>query len=157
MENNITQASTSPYPTSESPHSSTPTFILDYPVTLLTFIDRLYLASYIHPPNADTVFPWPETPQRSSPSKRSQKAAAKSAPVQAKTEREPPCYFSVDDSLLYNAFHHDFGPLHIGHLYRFALLFHEILAAKENQHRPIVFWSRADPRSTSSTRPLYDI
>ncbi|KAK7752447.1 cell division control protein 14 [Diatrype stigma] len=116
--------------------------------------DRLYLASYIHPPNADTVFPWPETPQRSSPSKRSQKAVAKSVPVQAKAEREPPCYFSVDDSLLYNAFHHDFGPLHIGHLYRFALLFHEILAAKENQHRPIVFWSRADPRSRANASCL---
>lgn len=65
----------------------------------------------------------------------------------ASTSHKQPFYFSVDDSLLYNAFHHDFGPLHIGHLYRFALEFHEILGAKENKDRPVVFWSRADPRS----------
>jgi hypothetical protein len=35
--------------------------------------------------------------------------------------------YGIDDTLLYNAFHADFGPLHIGHLYRFAVLFHEIL------------------------------
>jgi hypothetical protein len=61
--------------------------------------------------------------------------------------QKQPFYFTVDDTLLYNAFHHDFGPLHIGHLYRFALQFHEILGAEENKDRPIVFWSRADPRS----------
>jgi cell division cycle 14 len=32
-------------------------------------------------------------------------------------------------------------------LYRFALQFHEVLAAKENKDRPVVFWSMADPRS----------
>lgn len=53
----------------------------------------------------------------------------------------------MDDTLLYNAFHHDFGPLHIGHLYRFAIRFHDILGAKENKDRPVVFWSAADPRS----------
>ncbi|KAJ3564862.1 hypothetical protein NPX13_g7699 [Xylaria arbuscula] len=61
-----------------------------------------------------------------------------------------PYYFSVDDTLLYNAFHHDFGPLHIGHLYRFALHFHDVLGAKENESRPIVFWSRADPKSRAN-------
>lgn len=61
--------------------------------------------------------------------------------------RQPPCYFTIDDTLLYNAFHHDFGPLHIGHLYRFAIRFHDILGAKENKDRPVVFWSAADPRS----------
>jgi cell division cycle 14 len=67
-------------------------------------------------------------------------------PTSAKKYKVP-FYFSVDETLLYNAFHHDFGPLHIGHLYRFALDFHEILSAKENKDRPIVFWSKADPRS----------
>lgn len=37
-------------------------------------------------------------------------------------------FFTVDDLLVYNAFHHDFGPLHIGHLYRFAIILHEILS-----------------------------
>ncbi|KAI0483269.1 phosphatases II [Xylariaceae sp. FL0804] len=111
--------------------------------------DRLYLGSYIHPPDADTAFPYAETPARRSPSKRSQRVAeGPSSP--SKQARQAPYYFSVDDSLLYNAFHHDFGPLHIGHLYRFALHFHDVLGAKENQDRPIVFWSRADPRSRAN-------
>ncbi len=110
------------------------------PDSALTFIpDRLYLAAYIHPPTAETQFPYPETPV--SPRKRQTQAAAKPS------SRKIPCYFSVDDILLYNAFHHDFGPLHIGHLYRFAIQFHDILGAKENKDRPIVFWSHADPRS----------
>lgn len=100
--------------------------------------DRLYLAAYTQPPTADTIFPYADasvSTRAASPSKRP--AAA----------RRRPFYFSVDDSLLYNAFHHDFGPLHIGHLYRFALYFHDVLAAPENKDRPIVFWSAADPRS----------
>lgn len=110
------------------------------PMSVLNYVpDRLYLAAYIHPPNSETLFPYPELP--ASPRKRAQAAAA---------PKRTPCYFSVDDTLLYNAFHHDFGPLHIGHLYRFAIQFHDILGAKENKDRPIVFWSHADPRSMSS-------
>ncbi|OTA69511.1 phosphatases II [Hypoxylon sp. EC38] len=124
-----------------------------FPVTLLTIADRLYLASYLHPPTADTVFPYSEPPTRS-PTKRSQRAVDGPSPAVSKSERHPPYYFTVDDQLLYNAFHHDFGPLHIGHLYRFALYFHDILGAKENQHRPIVFWSRADPRSRANAACL---
>lgn len=109
--------------------------------------DRLYLASYITPPTADTPFPFPETP---APSKRRlQRTAAGPTPLPS-ANRPPPCYFTVDDSLLYNAFHHDFGPLHIGHLYRFAIHFHDILGAKQNKERPIVFWSAADPRSRAN-------
>ncbi|TEA18625.1 Tyrosine-protein phosphatase cdcA [Colletotrichum sidae] len=110
--------------------------------------DRLYLAAYIHPPTAETLFPYGE-PVQTSPRKRSQRAAEGPTPVQA-AARPAPYYFSVDDTLLYNAFHHDFGPLHIGHLYRFALQFHDVLGAKENKDRPIVFWSRADPRSRAN-------
>lgn len=118
-----------------------------FPVVLLTWSqDRLYLASYIHPPTEDTLFPYPDPPSRS-PSKRSQKAGHGPSPVVEAPKYKQPYYFTVDDTLLYNAFHHDFGPLHIGHLYRFALQFHEILGAKENKDRPVVFWSRADPRS----------
>lgn len=113
------------------------------PITRLRYIDRLYLAAYLTPPTADTVFPYPETPV--SPRKRGHQAAQ-----QAQLSRKAPSYFSVDDILLYNAFHHDFGPLHIGHLYRFAIQFHDILGAKENKDRPIVFWSHADPRSELS-------
>ena len=114
-----------------------------WPLTLLTIADRLYLASYVETPNEHTLFPYPDPPPRS-PTKRSQRNVGGAV---RDSGRKQPYYFTVDDTLLYNAFHHDFGPLHIGHLYRFALQFHEILGAKENKDRPIVFYSRADPRS----------
>lgn len=119
-----------------------------FPITLLTVTDRLYLASYINPPTADTLFPYPDPPLRS-PTKRSQRAVDGPTSVQRPAHKQP-FYFTVDDTLLYNAFHHDFGPLHIGHLYRFALQFHDILGAPENKDRPVVFWSRADPRSITT-------
>jgi cell division cycle 14 len=117
---------------------------LESPVSLTRIKDRLYLASFTHTPSPDTPFLYPEQSLRS-PSKRS-------AATSSKTDKQPPCYFTVDDQLFYNAFHHDFGPFHVGHLYRFALQFHDVLGAKENQHRPIVFWSRSDPRSMYSQR-----
>lgn len=116
------------------------------PFTWLTFSDRLYLASYTTPPTADTLFPYPDPPARRSPSKRSARAV-EGPSVVSNRDRTPPCYFSIDDTLLYNAFHHDFGPLHIGHLYRFAVQFHDILGAPENKCRPVVFWSKPDARS----------
>ena len=125
------------------PNMFTSEYLLHYqqlPCSILTFTDRLYLASYSEPPTEHTLFPYPD-PEPRSPRKRSQRT------VDQVAERKKPYYFTVDDTLLYNAFHHDFGPFHIGHLYRFALQFHEILGAKENKDRPVVFWSRADPRS----------
>lgn len=122
---------------------------LIFPATQLTIVaDRLYLASYTVPPTAETVFPYPaeQSTSKRSPSKRTARAADGPSAV-TESERNPPCYFSVDDTLLYNAFHHDFGPLHIGHLYRFAVQFHDILGAPENKKKPVVFWSKADARS----------
>lgn len=60
----------------------------------------------------------------------------------------PPTYITVDRTLLYNAFHADFGPLHIGHLYRFAVMLHEVLGDQDKSGSPVVFWSNADSRST---------
>ena len=118
------------------------------PYTWLTFTDRLYLASYTTPPTADTLFPYPDSQShRRSPSKRSARAVDGPSAVNSEKDRTPPYYFSIDDTLLYNAFHHDFGPLHIGHLYRFAVQFHDILGAPENKDKPVVFWSKADARS----------
>ncbi|KAK5635835.1 hypothetical protein RRF57_011547 [Xylaria bambusicola] len=119
------------------------------PVTLLTYTDRLYLGCYTEKPTASTVFPYSQSQSQGSPSKRSQRAVDGPLAAPTKSSRQSPYYFSVDDTLLYNAFHHDFGPLHIGHLYRFALYFHDVLGAKENESRPIVFWSRADPKCMS--------
>ncbi|KAK3693528.1 protein-tyrosine phosphatase-like protein [Podospora appendiculata] len=131
-----------------SRHSSNLGQIIEY------IPDRLYLASYVDTPNEDTLFPYPDPPTPRSPSKRSQRAVDGPAPIASSSNRKQPHYFTVDDTLLYNAFHHDFGPLHIGHLYRFALQFHEILGAKENKDRPVVFWSRADPRSRANASCL---
>ena len=135
----------------ETPILSCVFFYYPWPVTLLTFTDRLYLASYINPPTADTLFPFPEPPPKS-PSKRSQRANDGPSPTPNSKSSKQPVYFTVDDSLFYNAFHHDFGPFHIGHLYRFALHFHDVLGARENRDRAVVFWSMADPRSMRSPR-----
>lgn len=126
------------------------------PESLLTYVqDRVYLASYTTPPHQETLFPYPSAPQpKRSPNKRSAKAVDR--PVAASDQgRIPPYYFSVDDTLLYNAFHHDFGPLHIGHLYRFAVQFHDILGDPENKGRPVVLWSKADARSMSMDMALF--
>ncbi|KAJ8115494.1 hypothetical protein ONZ43_g4652 [Nemania bipapillata] len=112
--------------------------------------NRLYLASYAHPPTSETPFPYPESSSRGSPTKRSQRVVDVPLTASYKSGRQAPYYFSVDDTLLYNAFHHDFGPLHIGHLYRFALQFHDVLGAKSNESRPIVFWSHSDPKSRAN-------
>jgi len=61
-----------------------------------------------------------------------------------------PIYFSIDEVLLYNAFHADFGPLHIGHLFRYAVHLHDILSVAEVRQRPIVFWSGPDSRSRAN-------
>ena len=128
-------------------------YLFNHPYIILNYIpERLYLASYIRPPTAETYFPYPASPPPASPRKRSQRTAQ---PTPHPTATRPPCYFTVDDVLLYNAFHHDFGPLHIGHLYRFAIHFHDILGAKQNKDRPIVFWSAPDPRSEFSHAIIY--
>ncbi|PVI05270.1 tyrosine-protein phosphatase CDC14 [Periconia macrospinosa] len=108
--------------------------------------DRLYLASYTSPPTADTPFPYPK--QNQSPSKRSSKAQP--GPTAKGPKVHPPVYFTIDKTLLYNAFHADFGPLHIGHLYRFAVQLHEVLGDPENADRGVVFWSSADSRSRAN-------
>jgi cell division cycle 14 len=109
--------------------------------------DRLFLASYTHTPNEKTPFPYPLHQQSNkSPTKRSSRSQAGPTPTQDKPKPNP-VYFSIDKYLLYNAFHADFGPLHIGHLYRFAVHFHEVLGDPNNDDRPVVFWSHADSRS----------
>ncbi|EXJ77202.1 cell division cycle 14 [Capronia epimyces CBS 606.96] len=112
--------------------------------------DRLYLASYTHTPDENTPFPYPAQTRRS-PHKKASRAQAGPTPA---VLRPPPVYFTIDDTLLYNAFHADFGPLHIGHLYRFAVQFHEILGDPANNDKAVVFWSRADARSRANAACL---
>ncbi|OJJ51697.1 hypothetical protein ASPZODRAFT_138769 [Penicilliopsis zonata CBS 506.65] len=113
--------------------------------------DRLYLASYDSTPDARTPFPYPVDHTRS-PSKRSARAQPGATPTTPR--KRSPVYFTVDDTLLYNAFHADFGPLHIGHLYRFAVQFHEILGDPANNDRAVVFYSKSDARSRANAACL---
>lgn len=66
----------------------------------------------------------------------------------------PPCYFSIDDELPYNRFHADFGPLHMGHLYRFSLLLNYLISDPNNEDRAIVLWSKPDSRSRANAACL---
>ena len=106
--------------------------------------DRLYITSYRNAPTAQTPFPYPfATPK--SPSKRA------SAVAQNGKKAQPlPVYLTIDDILLYKSFHADFGPLHIGHLYRFAVHFHEILGDPDLSDRPVVLWTKPDPRNRAN-------
>lgn len=63
-------------------------------------------------------------------------------------------HFTIEDSLPYNSFNLDFGPLHIGHLYRFAVVLHNILNEDSNQGKAIVFYSSSDTRSRSNAACL---
>ncbi|KAI9830896.1 MAG: cell division control protein 14 [Phylliscum demangeonii] len=113
--------------------------------------DRLYLASYTHPPSENTPFPFPKKSEKISPSKRSAKATAGPTPAAPEGNDLPPVYFTIDDVLLYNAFFADFGPLHIGHLYRFSVYLHNILGDPAHEKRRVVLWSKADARSRANT------
>ncbi|THY76364.1 phosphatases II [Aureobasidium pullulans] len=128
------------------PQSDSPSAATSYGQVIEYIQDRLYLASYTHKPNAQTPFPYTNKSSSKSPSKRS----ARSQSTTTTTPSLPPVYFSVDKHLLYNAFHADFGPLHIGHLYRFAVMLHEVLGDPENEGRPVVFWCNADSRSRAN-------
>ncbi|KAL8902459.1 MAG: hypothetical protein Q9207_004699 [Kuettlingeria erythrocarpa] len=122
--------------------------------TIVEYItDRVYLASYTTPPGPDTPFPYPATTTKT-PSKRSSKAQPGPVPVSRGPKVHPPVYFTIDDELLYNRFFADFGPLHIGHLYRFAVQLHEVLGDPANEDRGVVFWSRPDPRSRANAACL---
>lgn len=59
-------------------------------------------------------------------------------------------FFTVENTLFYNRFHLDFGPMHIGHLYRFAVIFHEILNDPENFQKAVVFYSSTSTRQRAN-------
>lgn len=90
-----------------------------------------------------------------SPQKRSSKSQTAATPTPLPSPKvRAPAYFTIDDELLYNRFHADFGPLHIGHLYRFSVRLHEVLGEPDNQERGVVFWSKPDSRSRANAACL---
>ncbi|KAL9005584.1 MAG: hypothetical protein Q9188_001632 [Gyalolechia gomerana] len=122
--------------------------------TIIEYIqNRVYLAAYSHPPGPETLFPYPAKATKA-PSKRSSKSQTAVTPVVTGPRIHPPAYFTIDDELLYNRFHADFGPLHVGHLYRFAVQLHEYLGDPANEERGVVFWSRPDARSRANAACL---
>jgi hypothetical protein len=110
--------------------------------------DTLFLASYFHAPDANTPFTYPPATVPPSPTKKSTKVRPISE-APAKRRLPPPIFFSIDKILPYNAFFADFGPLHIGHMYRFAVMLHELLSQLRD-NTPIVLWSYAHSRSECS-------
>ncbi|KAF3928735.1 hypothetical protein AA313_de0208020 [Arthrobotrys entomopaga] len=123
---------------------------------------RLYLASYNSTPTSSTVIPFPRRTDRQSSTKDSKlspiRRGSPSKLPRGKTSTPSkvrgPIFFTVDDRLFYNKFHLDFGPMNIGHLYRFAICLHDFMSAKENKNRQIVFWSKADPKSRANAACL---
>ncbi|SSD58390.1 related to Tyrosine-protein phosphatase CDC14 [Saccharomycodes ludwigii] len=63
-------------------------------------------------------------------------------------------FFTMEDELFYNSFHLDFGPFHIGHLYRFAVRLHDLLTRKENQGKAVVFYSSTSTRQRANAACL---
>lgn len=59
-------------------------------------------------------------------------------------------YFTIEDSLPYNNFNLDFGPLHAGHLYRFAVALHKILNEPKNKNKCVGFYSSNDSRQRTN-------
>ncbi|KAI5956794.1 CDC14 [Candida jiufengensis] len=63
-------------------------------------------------------------------------------------------YFTVEDTLPYNSFHLDFGPLNISNLYRFAVVLHNILNDDSNQGKGVVFYSSTNPQQRTNAACL---
>lgn len=63
-------------------------------------------------------------------------------------------FFTVENDLPYNSFHLDFGPLHLGHLYRFAVVLHNVLNEEANQSKAVVFYSSMGPKERSNAACL---
>ncbi|RLV96557.1 Tyrosine-protein phosphatase CDC14 [Spathaspora sp. JA1] len=63
-------------------------------------------------------------------------------------------YFTIEDSLPYNSFHLDFGPLNIAILYRFAVILHNILNEETNQGKAVVFYSSTCPKQRANAACL---
>ncbi|KZF23662.1 phosphatases II [Xylona heveae TC161] len=125
-----------------------PSFMTNCGQVLEYIQDRLYLASYENPPDENTPFPYPK--EKKSPGKRSKQTPVATPPPAGSAKGHAPVYFTVDYTLYYNSFHADFGPLHIGHLYRFAVQLHDILGDPANSERPVVLWSSPDSRNRAN-------
>jgi len=63
-------------------------------------------------------------------------------------------YFSIDTDLMYEAFFADFGPLHLGHLYRFSRKLCRVLQDPTFASKRIVFCAGKDPHPRTNAAVL---
>src|SRR3546814_224960 len=58
--------------------------------------------------------------------------------------------FSVEQTMRYQAFFADFGPLHLGHVYRFCALVEELLQT----HKTVVLYCSSHPHARTNSAVL---
>lgn len=59
-------------------------------------------------------------------------------------------YFSVDDQLVYNPLHHDFGPVDIGKVYKFTQELLRVLNNPKFSHIPLVYYTKFDHKKRAN-------
>ena len=105
------------------------------------------MASYAKAPSEHTPFHYqPLTPHH-------KQSSPPPPPAAASPNGLPPVYFTVENELVYHRFNLDFGPLHIGHVYCFSVLFRRFLSNFAHDRR-VVFWSKPDPKSRANAACL---
>lgn len=60
-------------------------------------------------------------------------------------------YFSIDKDLQYIPYHHDFGPLHIGNVYKFVVEVDRLLNSKTSSSTALYHWTGAAPDKRSNS------
>jgi cell division cycle 14 len=60
-------------------------------------------------------------------------------------------YFSIDKDLLYVPYHHDFGPLHIGNVYKFVVEVDRLLNSKTSSSTALYHWTGVEPDKRSNS------
>lgn len=63
-------------------------------------------------------------------------------------------YFTIDNTLKYQPFFADFGPLNLGLLYRFCCLLSDKLADAEQLDKPVVYYCRTNPQNFANAAYL---
>jgi len=59
-------------------------------------------------------------------------------------------YFSVDDQLVYNPLHYDFGPVDLGKVYRFTQELLKVLNNPKFSHIPLVYYTKFDHKKRAN-------
>ncbi|KAL1923035.1 uncharacterized protein VTP21DRAFT_9411 [Calcarisporiella thermophila] len=60
-------------------------------------------------------------------------------------------YFTVDHYCVYFPFHLDFGPMHVGHIFRFCGLLHEKIESSASVDNKLCLYTSADPHRKTNT------